>query len=124
MKDLKNFILEAKIKADKLEYGTQFILKKDWGFELVNIKFTENHRYVPAGTVNNILKMTKRKNSPVTLEVDMGDKYVRFAKGSEFMFTSMNGDYIVLNYMYNGSPCFSIALEDYDFDNKFFQKVK
>ena len=28
MKDLKNFILEAKIKADKLEYGTMFILKK------------------------------------------------------------------------------------------------
>lgn len=124
MKDLKNFILEAKIKADKLEYGDQFVLKKDWVFDLSNIEFAERHRYIPTGVVGSLMRMTKRKNSPITLETDMGDRYVRFAKGSEFMFKSINGDFIILGYVYKGEICFSIALEEYDFDNKFFQKVK
>ena len=122
MKDLKNFILEAKIKADKLEYGTMFILKKDWSFELRNIEFTESHRYIPTGSVSSLKKMAKRKNSLITLENDMGDKYVRFAEGSEFMFKTINNDFIILDYVYKGENCFSIALEDYDFDNKFFKK--
>ena len=124
MKTLKEIILEAEIKTNKLDDGDMFVLKRDWSFNLSNIKFAENHRYVPSGTVNCLTKMAKGKNSLVSLEMDMDDTWVNFAKGSEFKFKTMKEDLIILSYMHKGQDCVSIALESYDFDSKFFQKVK
>ena len=114
MKTLSEYLIES-INSNKIKPGSVFrLLNGEYAWiEVKSLYFLEDHRILSNGTSDKIDKALADRKNPVYKDFD---GWLLFPVGAEFKYVKTKDDYMIFDYIQNGSKQFEVAMEEYEFE--------